>query len=212
MPVLDIHARSLATSTALTEYYVPHFITPDEVIRVLNAGKVKFMLVGAHGIGGWMKEPRASKDVDVVVGIRAVKKAVQVLLTAFPGLEDEDHPVVVRLRDPETKEVVIDVIKPHESLFQNAFKHSHAVESGGETFLIPSLELALAMKLASMISPNRMEEKKFQDAHDFILMVKTNPSIDLDTLAELGQLIYNGGGAEIIEKVRQVRAGERLQL
>ncbi len=107
---------------------------------------------------------------------------------------------------------MIDVIKPHEPLFRVALKHKHAVESEGQTYFIPSLELALAMKFAPMVSPTREDEKKYQDAHDFILMVKTNPDIDLETLADLGDLVYNGGGKEILEKVRQVRAGERLKL
>jgi hypothetical protein len=212
MPGVDIHARSIATSSALSEYYVPHFIVPRDVIRVLNAAKIKFMLVGAHGIGGWMRKARASADVDVVVGLRSVKKAVRTLLAAFPGLEADDQPIVVRLRDPETKDVVIDVIKPHEPLFQSAFKHCHSVKSEGEAFLIPSLELALATRFAAMISLNRAERDRLQDAHDFMYIVDSNPDIDLDTLAELGQLVYNDGGAEIVEKVRQVRAGERLQL
>ena len=47
---------------------------------------------------------------------------------------------------------------------------------------------------------------------DFIRIVKINPNIDLETLAELGDLVYPGGGLEIVEKVRQVRAGEKLLL
>jgi hypothetical protein len=43
-------------------------------------------------------------------------------------------------------------------------------------------------------------------------IVDTNPDIDLDQLAVFGQLVYNGGGVEIVEKVRQVRAGETLRV
>jgi hypothetical protein len=212
MIVRDIHRDSLAISTTLSEYYVPNAILPRDVIPVLNAAGVRFVLVGAHGIGGWMNAPRTTQDVDLVVSLRGEKKAVRVLLAAFPWLVADDCGVVIRLRDRESKAVVIDVIKPHEPLFRVALKHTHTVEAEGGTFFIPSLELALAMKFASMISPNRQDEKKHLDAHDFIAMVKTNPDIGLGTLAELGQLVYNGGGPEILEKVRQVRAGERLQL
>jgi hypothetical protein len=72
--------------------------------------------------------------------------------------------------------------------------------------------MALTLKLAPMISLIREYEKKLTDASDFISMVKSNPNIDLSKLAELGDLVYPGGGKEIVEKVRQVRAGERLQL
>ena len=59
--VQDIHVQSLATSSALSEYYVANLITPLEVIRILNTAKVRFMLLGAHGIGGWTQTPRPLK-------------------------------------------------------------------------------------------------------------------------------------------------------
>ena len=212
MKVRDIHGRSLATSTALSEYYVPNLITPLDVIRVLNAANLRFMLLGAHGVGGWTGKPRATEDVDVLVGTRGHRKAVRALLAAFPQLRAEDHEVVTRLRDPETKAVVIDVMKANQPLYRDALKHTHAVESEGQTYSIPSLELALAMKFSAMISLTRSDEKKHFDAGDFIRIVKANPDIDLEKLHALGQLVYNGGGAEIVEKVKQVRAGETLRL
>jgi hypothetical protein len=214
MPVQarDVHAQSLETSTALSEYYVPNLITPLEVIRVLNAAKVRFMLLGAHGIGGWTREPRATKDVDILVAVRGHKKAVSALLTAFPHLQAEDHEVVTRLRDPETGTVVIDAMKPNQPLYRDALKYTHPVESDGQTYSIPSLELALTMKFSAMISLTRSEDKKLYDAGDFIRVVKANPDIDLEKLHALGQLVYNGGGAEVVENVRKVRAGEKLIL
>ncbi len=214
MPVQtrDIHAQSLAISSALSEYYVPNLITPLEVIRVLNAAKVRFMLLGAHGLGGWTGEPRATKDIDVLVAARDHKKAARVLLEAFPQLQSEDHQVVTRLRDPETGAILIDVMKPNQPLYHDALKHTHSVESGGQKYLVPSLEMALAMKFSAMISLTRGDDKKHFDAGDFIRIVKANPKIDSEKLHSLGQLVYNGGGDELVEKVRQVRAGEKLVL
>ena len=212
MKVRDVHGQGLATSTALSEYYVPNLITPLEVIRVLNAVNLRFMLLGAHGVGGWTGKPRATEDVDVLVGARGHRKAVRALLAAFPRLQAEDHEVVTRLRDPETKAVVIDVMKANQPLYRDALKHTHLVESEGQTYAIPSLELALAMKFSAMISLTRSDDKKHMDAADFIRMVRTNSDIDPEKLHALGQLVYNGGGDEVVEMVRKVRAGEKLQL
>jgi hypothetical protein len=207
-----IHAQSLATSSALSELYVPHLITPLEVIRILNAAKVRFMLLGAHGLSGWMGKPRATEDVDVLVGVRGHKKAVRSLLAAFPHLQMEDYDVVTRLRDPETRSVVIDVMKANQPLYRDALKYIHTVQSGGQMYAIPSLELALAMKFAAMISLTRADRDKLQDARDFMYIIDSNHDIDLEQLHTLGQLVYNGGGDEIVEKVRQVRAGEKMTL
>jgi hypothetical protein len=54
--------------------------------------------------------------------------------------------------------------------------------------------------------------KKIVDSHDFIVMVRANPDLDLDKLKVLGDLVYPGGGEEILELVRRVRAGETLIL
>jgi hypothetical protein len=208
----NVHVEGLATSTAIAGYYVKNFISPLDVIRVLNAANVRFMLAGAHGIGGWLDEARATQDVDVVVGYRQHQKATRALLAAYPHLQADDQEVVVRLTDPETGKVVIDVIKAQQPLFRQALKHTRNIESEGESYKIPSLEMALAMKFGPMVSIVRADGKKLRDASDFVLMVKANPDIDLKTLAELGEFVYPGGGKEIVELVRKVRAGEKLQL
>jgi hypothetical protein len=78
---------------------------------------------------------------------------------------------------------------------------------------VPTLEMALTCKFAPMISLMRVDKKKLIDAADFIDIVEKNAdSIDLDALAELGDVVYNGGGKEIVELVRKVRAGEKLEL
>src|SRR5262245_44448583 len=208
----DVHARSVKTSSALSGLYVADLIGPLDVVRVLNEAGVSFLLAGAHGLGGWIGAPRATQDVDVVVAKRHLKKAVAALLEAFPRLEADDVAVVTRLRDRESGSVAIDVMKPVQPIFQAALKNTYPVRAGGLRYRIPSLEMALAMKFAPMVSLYREAAKKYLDAHDFIQMVQTNPDIDLDKLSELGDLVYPGGGAEIREMVRRARAGEKLNL
>jgi hypothetical protein len=191
---------------------MPNFITPAEVIAVLNEAKVRFMLVGLHGVAEWMQEPRGTEDVDVLVATRGHKKAVRALLRAFPHLEEYDLPVVTRLRDKESKRVAVDVIKPVQEPYCDALNHAVIITAGDQKYRIPTLEMALVMKFAPMVSLFRADEDKYQDAHDFIRIVKNNPEIDLKTLSELGERIYPGGGKEVVEMVRRVRASEKLIL
>jgi hypothetical protein len=187
-------------------------IAPRDVIAVLNAARINFMLVGQYGIGGWMRKPRATQDVDILVAARHHKKAIAALLGAFPHLEAQDHHVVTRLIDRKTQEVAIDMMRPNQQLFREAFKYTRTVQTAGQTYRIPSLEMALAMKFAPMISLHRKDKDKYIDAHDFMYMVDANPGIDLEKLAKLGEFVYPGGGQEIVEMVRRVRAGEKLLL
>ena len=178
MPVTaqNIHAITLADSAALSRHYMPRSILPTDVISVLNRAKISFVLVGAHGAFGWMKveEARITKDVDLLIASKHQKKALKVLLDEFPHLEAIDLPVVTRLKDPETSQIVIDLMKPTE-LYRAAFKHTHTVSAGKLRYRVPSLEMALAMKFAAMVSPNREDVKKIVDSHDFIVMVRANP-------------------------------------
>jgi hypothetical protein len=209
--VPDVHQRYFRTSVALSLAQVKNVIPPLDIIAVLNADRVKFVLVGAHGIAGWMRKPRATQDVELVVMNQHVRQATRALLKAFPQLNAEDEEVVVRLRDRASGEVLIDLIKQRE-LYREVFKHTQTVSEAGHKYRIPSLELALAMKYAAMISPNRPLEKVHQDAHDFIVMVKGNPEQDRDTLEALGDAVYLGGGEELLEMIRKAAAGERLDL
>ncbi len=188
------------------------FLSPLDVIRVLNRERISFVLVGAYGLSGWRSQARATEDVAVVVAARQVARAVRVLTKAFPHLEPNDAEVVVRLRDKEIKDVAIDVMKPLQPPYHAIFKHTKKVTAGKESYRVPTLEMALTCKFAPMISLMRVDEKKLQDAADFVDIVKKNAEIDLEMLGKLGNLVYNGGGKEILELVRRVRSGEKLEL
>lgn len=207
---MEAYARDLEKSATLSRYQVPNAIPLHDVIRVLNKAKINFVLVGAHGLAGWIKKPRATQDVDVVVAAKQVKKAVTALLDTFPHLEPVDLAFVVRLRDRKSQDVLIDVMKPLQQPYKEALKHTRMVTSEGESFRIPELEMAIVMKFSAMISTYRAEADKYQDAHDFLYMVKANPQIDQEKLSALASMIYPDGGKYALELVRKAQAGEKL--
>lgn len=213
MTIQQIQERNLDSSTHLSRMYLEEkMLSPSEVISILNEHRISFVLVGLHGYVGWMREPRATMAVDVIVSVRQVKKAVKVLLEAFPNLEAVDLEMVTRLKDRDTDEVLIDVMKPIQQPYREVFKNTVTVEDKDQSYRIPTLEMALVLKFCAMISLTRADEDKHQDAHDFILLVKKNADIGLEKLQELGEQIYSGGGGEILELVRKIRAGEKLVL
>jgi len=185
-------------------------VTPEAVIRILNRAKVKFVLMGAHGIGGWCVEPRATQDVDVLIMKRHHATAVKAMQKAFPGLIIVDLPVVTRFLDPLDEQVVIDLMKPEEDLYAEAFRSAVAV---GKSHRIPSLEVALACKYAALVSENRIARKKALDEADFISMALRNyDQIKTDVLFSLGEMAKNGGGTEVLRLVEDAKAGRRLNL
>jgi hypothetical protein len=184
-------------------------IGPSDVARVLNASRVKFVLVGAHAISGYTGKPRATLDVDIITD--APKKATVALSAAFPELEVQDHPVVVRfLRDGRE---AIYVIKAASSpVFRRILKLTRIITMGGESVPVPILEAALAAKFAAMVNPTRKVLDRRQDGLDFARVFEANTQIDLPLLNELGELVYVGGGKEIVKLVEDARAGRALVL
>jgi hypothetical protein len=210
MLLTETHQWNLEKASQLSRLQVDQAIAVIDVIRVLNRAKISFVLVGAYGIAGWMKKPRATEDVDVVVTAKHVKKAVRELVAAFPELEPEDHEVVVRLRWRSTKNVAIDVMKPIQPPYMEIFKHTTKVELEDEVYRIPTLEMAIACKFAPLVSLSRSETDKQIDAFDFRRMIDANADIDLKSLEKIGETIFPGGGKELVDKVAQVREGKRL--
>jgi hypothetical protein len=178
-------------------------IEPRDVIKILNRAKIKFTLVGAHGIAGWLLDPRASQDVDFIVHAQH-KKAVQAVHKAFPDLRIEDIMAVTRFIDPATERPVIDLMKPHSDLHQSVADYSIQV---GKTHRVPDLEMALALKYAAIESPHRKSIKKGQDTVDFESMVAAHgDEIEDDKLFSFGEMVKNGGGKEILKLVEKARA------
>jgi hypothetical protein len=194
----------------LRQMYRPKttMIKPEDVIRLLNKAKVRFILMGTYGINGYRYEPRATQDVDVLVKTKDHEKAVAILRGEFPNLFVVDHPVVTRFLDPENSRPLIDVMKPTDDTLQAAFKYSVPV---GKSHRIPDLEMALVSKFAAMVSPNRIQSKKLVDGGDFVDIVETNlKAINLKKMRRLAEMVYKGGGKEILGLVDDIQAGRRI--
>jgi hypothetical protein len=209
------HLQALQTSSMLTArwYRVRPEATMYEVetiIRLLNKAKVKFVVMGTHGLVGWRSEPRATHDVDILTAWRDYGKAVRVIHKAFPELEMEDWKVVTRFRDKVTENIVIDVMKPVDDLYRSAFRYSVA---GSEDHRVPDLEMALVSKFAAMLSPSRPQEKKFLDAGDFINIVRHNQAtLNLGKLKRLAEKVYSEAGREILKMVEDIKAGRPIAI
>jgi hypothetical protein len=209
------HQSALRTSTRLTGYFKEMYrpgafmVSPKKVVRVLNEAKVRYVLMGTHGLSGWRSRSRATDDVDVLVAKKDHAKAVRALKGAYPKLVVEDTAIVTRFKDPVVKVTRIDLMKPLQTVYQLVFRHTVQVEG---SYRIPDLEMAVISKFAAMVSPNRRTIRKMQDAVDFADMVDYNrKEMDLDKLARLAEMVYSGGRVEILKLVEDVLAGRRFK-
>lgn len=184
-------------------------IQPIDIFKILNAAGLKAVLIGAHAVNVRTGRPRATVDVDLVAA--KPKNVVQALQLAFPHLVLEDHPVVYRFKDDRRE--AIDVIKPRSSpLFARILKLTEEIEVDGIPLRIPDIEAMLALKFASMVTPTRQIEDRYADARDFILVAKGASSLIEPKLDELGELVFPGGGKNLLKLVADARAGRRLDI
>jgi hypothetical protein len=94
-------------------------ITPQDVIDALTAAAVKnWVLMGLHGYVGYMPNPRATQDVDVLVSYKQRKRAVKAIADRWPELIVRELSQVTRFLDPSdvdsegNPKPVIDLMHP----------------------------------------------------------------------------------------------------
>ena len=145
----------------------------------------------------------------VVVGRTPSSTPPQVHFTEHDQMVDT--PVVIRFKRPDGEEA-IDLMKPIGSpLWNRLLKIAVTVKVDGVPVRIPPVEGVLAAKFAAMASPHRRALDKQQDGLDFARIVTVNSQIDLALLGDLGNLIYAGGGKDILQLFADARAGKRLE-
>jgi hypothetical protein len=206
------HARGMRISVGLTsDYRQTHRkgamdIKPQDVIDVLTAAGVKkWVLMGLHGYVGYLPQPRATQDVDVLISHRDRKRAIKALREAWPTLVVEELEPVVRFKDPGDcfadgrPKPVIDLMLPWSPLNEAILKDKGNIVIDPETqHFIPTVEAALASKYAAIISDFRDREKKEYDAGDFRRIARANyDRVDRTYLRRLGDLVWERGGEEL---------------
>jgi len=206
------HAIGLETASRIGRSYRndhrpgSQHVEPQALIEVLReAGIKRWVLMGLYGYVGYLAIPRATQDVDILIDEKELELAVSAILIRWPALQVDRQEVVVRFRDPGevsiTGEVmqVIDLMLPSNDCYQAVLDQYHRIdEATGNR--IPIIEAACASKYAAIVSPYRQWDRKQQDAVDLrSIFVPNYDTIDRQLLDHLGNLVYEGGGKELLE-------------
>ena len=185
-------------------------MVPGDLIPVLRQADVDFVLAGAHGLGGWMVQSRATQDVDFIIRIKDSSRAADAILKKFPRFELQKNPEVWRFG--QDGQWLVDLILTRAPLFKRVINEYKEIHINKRLVKVPNLEAALAMKFASMVGHYRPGLKKMQDAVDFSSLLQANKVVDLKLLRELGELVFSGGGDNLLQCVEDVRAGRTLEI
>lgn len=165
-------AEGMRVSCRIVSNYRKHHrdssldVQPQEVIAALeSAGIENWVLMGLYGYVGYLADPRATQDVNVLVGSEEQAATVAAMKDRWPSLIVRETEVVIRFLDPGEKDKqgrpkpVIDVMLPWSHLHQEILRSEVVVDPQAEV-RHPTLEAAIAAKYAAMVSPNRQFSKK----------------------------------------------------
>jgi hypothetical protein len=159
--------------------------------------------MGLHGYLGYMPEPRATQDVDVMVWHRERQKAKRAISARWPNLTVRSFSQVIRFGDPADVDAkgypkqVIDLMAPFAP-FQELILKEYVVVDPQTQHRLPTVEAAIVSKYGAMVSAFRDRDKKEQDAVDFRRLVRANyGQLKRADLRRLAELIWEGGADEI---------------
>lgn len=206
LPRDDARDFALGTRLSVSQGAIMNAV---DVARVLNAAKLKYIIVGAHAVNSYSGKPRATVDVDLIA--QYPNKVRDALLASFPELQAQDHPVVIRLLRAGVE--AIDIIRPTSGkMFREALKRATTLKIDRVQVSLPSVEAVIALKFNSMTTPARRHGDRFQDAADFTRLVQNHPALKLDVLKDLAELAFPGTSTEIEKMVNDIRAGKPINI
>jgi hypothetical protein len=210
-----LSAEITRTQWRLMKKPEPARIEVRKILQTLTRKRIPFVLTGAHALGGWTGDPRATHDVDILLKAgRNHARAVKALRELYPHLEVHTFFGVTASFVPGDKRSVINVIYPHRADMEETLVNPMWLEDAGLRYRVPSLEALLANKYGAMLNLSREPRKRLQDAADFTGMVRHamefgQQPVDLVQLRELGEMVWaQGGGKEVLSLVSLVVAGD----
>lgn len=170
--------KNLSLVDILSEDQNNEFISSSSIIKILDANNINYLLVGAHAVGRLSIEPRATRDVDIVVDENDIEKAVTIIISSFDGLRrssNDSYRIVNSCGDS-----IVDILPTNNPIYKTAMNNKQTI--GG--VCVPSPEMIMVMKFLSSTSPLRNKRKKLMDKADFIGIMENN-DIDVNMILKI---------------------------
>lgn len=207
---------NLQKSFELSNQQIDDAVNPLEVAALFESKKVSYVLIGGHMLAYYTGTARATVDVDFIISEVDFERASKTVQKAYAQFDhhDQTYHVTFDTRKPHFKDPErIDLIKDGFPLFRAVVqKYCVTLNEQKQVIKIPTIEAAIALKFAASISPNRGDENKPVDNADLFRLIRSTPELDEKALLDLGELIYHGGGNELVAIISDVRKGKTVSL
>ncbi len=208
--------ENLQKSYELSSQQVEDAVSPLEVAALFEEKRLSYVLIGGHMLSFYTGTARATVDVDFIVSGSDFARAAKAVKSAYSQFKahDQVHHVTYDSRRPNQKDPErIDLVRDSFPLFREIVaKYCHILRTREHTVKIPTIEGAIALKFAASISPNRGDENKPVDNADLLRLIRSRSSLNTDALGKLGDLVYQGGGKELVSIIEDIRSGKAISL
>jgi hypothetical protein len=208
--------ENLQKSYELSRQQMEDVVNPLEVVALFEKENVSYVLIGGHMLSFYTGTARATVDVDLIIGGADFARATKLIGSAYAQFKHHDriYHVTYDSQRPNQKDAErIDLVKDGFPLFREIVQsYCHTLRSNLLTVKVPTIEAAIALKFAASISPNRGDENKPVDHADLLRLVRSRTNLNDASLNKLGDLVYRGGGKELVGIVNDIRSGKPVSL
>jgi Nucleotidyl transferase AbiEii toxin, Type IV TA system len=146
----------------------------DDVMRMvdcLEKGDITWCAIGGVAVNHWAREPMVTQDVDIVIALESVEKAVQLLQKA--GFTSERFDWSINVKGSSQVSIQIST----EKLYAGFPARSVAADVHGILMRVASLEDTLQGKIAAWKDTARRQSKKIKDLGDIARLVENHPHL-----------------------------------
>ncbi len=147
----------------------------DDVMRMVDAlerAEVPWCAIGGIAVNHWAREPMVTRDVDFVVAVDRIERAIEVLSAA--GFTAERHEWSVNFSGLSQLSLQLST----EEFYRDFPSRSVAADVHGILLRVASLDDTLAGKLRAWSAPEHRPSKRIKDLGDIARLIEAHPHLE----------------------------------
>lgn len=146
----------------------------DDVMRMVDAlerAELHWCAIGGIAVNHWATEPMVTRDVDFVVAVDEIDRAIEVLEAA--GFVAERHAWSVNFRGRSQVSLQLSI----EDFYRDFPSRGVPADVHGILLRVASAEDTLAGKIKAWRTPERRTSKAIKDLGDIARLVEARPNL-----------------------------------
>lgn len=158
----------------------------DDVMRMVDAlerAELHWCAIGGIAVNHWAAEPMVTRDVDFVVAVHEVERAVEVLEAA--GFVAARHDWSVNFRGRSQVSLQLST----EDFYREFPARAVPADVHGILLRVAAMEDTLAGKIKAWRTPERRPSKAIKDLGDIARLVEAHPTLATSLPTDVRQAI-----------------------